>query len=604
MAIIPAAVLSVLLIITLQSDLEQKGYDFAQFQANLLADKISSELDTLTSNLIKVAADNDVSAAAKSSVFASNALTKIENSLLSEELDSGAIIFDREWEATEATPIEWLLVDSSYLPPADNLDANKVKEVQFQILNLPDPDFSKTELIPTIVFYVPLHLDTLIEAPASTHTGTLALLRPVSSVVKTISDNTLEASLLSLELNDISIYKSSESPSGFIRNESVRSAKGNLKLSVEVGVPFAPIKDQVKQYTVKLTIGLIAALIVISIISFLGIRKLLSPYQEVTKAVETLSLGNYQQINASPKYREPAQIIGLLNVLQQRVISDQSELERMVEKRTQQLSTANLELEQTLEEVRDLQEHLVESEKNAQLGKLVAGVAHELNTPMGNSMTAMSILSEQLTILESKYSAATLTSDEMKMHLEACIEAIPLIESNLQRSASLVRTFKEVSVENVTGNKREFVVGDYLSEVFGTLSSEIDKYKVSFEINGDQDLAIYTDAGALGRVISQLILNSLSHGFSPESEHHIVLNYQKSGSDLVINFVDDGRGTDEETLTRIFDPFYTTERHSGHIGLGLHIVYNVVCQKLSGSIRATRSTETSGLMFQITIPIS
>lgn len=605
MAIIPSAVLSVLLIFTLQHNLEEKGYDFAQFQANTLADRISSELDTLASNLMKVAADSDVSSAARSSVFANNALTKIENSLLDNGLDSGAIIFDQSWEATEATPIEWLLVDQELFNPQGGVKSHVTDEIQFQLVELPSPDESVRSLTPTLVFYMPLHQDTLKEAPASTHTGTLAVLRPISSIVKTISDNPLQASLLSLVLNDISIYQSNYNPSsGFIRNKSTRLVKGNLTLTVEMGVPSEPIQNQVTQYTVKLILGLVAALIVISFVSFWGIWKLLSPYQDVTKAVETLSRGNYYQIAFRPRFKEPAQIIELLNVLQRRVIKDQAELEDMVDQRTQQLSSANLELENTLREVRNLQEHLVESEKNAQLGKLVAGVAHELNTPIGTCLTGISVLSEHLTNLEQKFESGELTRDEMKQHMQACIEAAPLIESNLQRSASLVKTFREVSAEHVSGNRREFVVGTYLDEVISTLSSEMEKYQVSFQILGDEALTIHSDAGALGHVITQLVLNSLKHGFSKAAEHHITLSYQKLGNNLELIFMDDGRGADEKTLSRIFDPFYTTERYSGHIGLGLHIVYNIVCQKLHGNIKVQRAQETAGLQFTITFPLT
>ncbi|MDG3086532.1 HAMP domain-containing sensor histidine kinase [Vibrio hannami] len=604
MAIIPAAIISTLLIATLQNDLEQKGYELSQFQANLLADRVSSELETLTARLSEVAADSDVSAAARSSVFSDDALMKIESALLDTDLDSGAIIFDKNRQLTEATPVEWLLLDEEFFHATDIPNASESNDIRFELLSLPNPSKESEQLEPTLVFYIPLHLQTLIEAPASTNTGTLALLRPVSSIVNAISDNAIEASLLSLTLNDINIYRSSALPSGFIRNESTRTINEKLKISVEMGVPFAPIKNQIEQYTVRLIYGLIAALIVISVISFIGIWRLLAPYREVTETVEKLSQGNYQQIDIKPVFQEPAQIIDLLNVLQRRVIRDQSELEHLVEERTKQLLSANMELENTLEEVRNLQEHLVESEKNAQLGKLVAGVAHEINTPLGNCMTAMSVLSEHITDLESKFGSGKLTSDEMKLHLEACTTAIPLIENNLQRSATLVRTFKEVSVENVCGNKREIFVKQYLEEVITTLHSEIVKYQVSFEINGDETLIINTDASAIGRVFSQLILNSLKHGFTAQDKHHITINYRKIGTQLELSYMDDGKGADDEALENMFNPFYTTGRHSGHTGLGLHIVYNIVCQKLNGSIKVTRVGETKGLLFNVIFPVN
>lgn len=263
---------------------------------------------------------------------------------------------------------------------------------------------------------------------------------------------------------------------------------------------------------------------------------------------------------------------------------------------------ANEELRRAMEQLQETQAHLVQTEKLASLGSLVAGVAHEINTPVGVGVTAITHLIDSTQALRDEFSSGTLKRSSLDAFLTVTEESTRIILSNLNRALELVQSFKQVAVDQSSSERREFFVRDYLEEVLLSLGPELKKAGHLVEIKCDQKLRIDSYPGALARILTNLLMNSIAHAYDPGSVGHIVVSARAEGELLVLQYTDDGKGISKEHLMRIFDPFFTTQPGRGGSGLGLHIVYNLVTQSLNGRIQA-RSEPGSGVQFTIRFPM-
>jgi signal transduction histidine kinase len=261
-------------------------------------------------------------------------------------------------------------------------------------------------------------------------------------------------------------------------------------------------------------------------------------------------------------------------------------LEQQVENRTRRLSQAFQSLQQSMEELRSTQQQLVTSEKMAQLGGLIAGVAHELNTPLGTALTAHSFLKEQLQQAQS--------DDDMH-------EALALLENNLQRAIAIVNTFKRLAVQPQQEARRRFRLSELGPELFDLVAD----YGVADRLQLDVQLAdvwLNTYQSSFITVVRSILANSIEHGYPEGGPMQISITARCDEEDwLTLEFIDDGIGMSEEIRAHAFDPFYTTRRSQGSTGLGLHLVYNLVSQILAGQIRAENSTRGAHLV--LTIPV-
>jgi DNA-binding LacI/PurR family transcriptional regulator/signal transduction histidine kinase len=267
------------------------------------------------------------------------------------------------------------------------------------------------------------------------------------------------------------------------------------------------------------------------------------------------------------------------------------------------LETANLELKNTLERLRTTQKRLVESEKMAALGDLVAGIAHEINTPIGIGVTAASHLEEFTKELETMYHDDRLKKTDLEKFIMNTTESTKMILYNLQRAYELIRSFKQIAVDQSSEEKRKFKIRDYLSEIILTLRPQLKKTNHAIEINCPQDLTIESYPGAFSQIVTNLVLNSLVHGFESVNDGTIILAVDLNDGELLFTYSDNGKGIDEKDFEKIFTPFYTTKRGQGGTGLGLNLVYNIVTQRLKGTITFTSQTG-KGTSFFITIPIN
>jgi len=278
------------------------------------------------------------------------------------------------------------------------------------------------------------------------------------------------------------------------------------------------------------------------------------------------------------------------------------DLEAKVGKRTDALKESNQELLSTLEKLHQFQGQLVESEKMASLGDMVAGLAHEVNTPIGLGITASTLLSDRLKAIRIAFDDKTLKSSELKKFIYDSDENISLIYRNLKRAADLISSFKKVAVDQSTEDIRSFNVKELLNEVIITLGPKISNTPYKIEILCPDDLTVNSKPGPINQILINLIINSIIHGFENKDSGTITISIMSLSHQLHIQFEDDGRGIDKSVINKIFEPFTTTKRGKGGSGLGLHLVYNLVTQALGGNISLDKST--IGVNFNIYLPIT
>lgn len=281
-----------------------------------------------------------------------------------------------------------------------------------------------------------------------------------------------------------------------------------------------------------------------------------------------------------------------------------TELERQVSERTDALKVANRELIKALETVHQYQQELVEAQKMSSLGDMVAGVAHEINTPVGLVITSTSILQDALAIMQGKFDEKKVTSSDFQRFLGSCQENLTLIERNIQRTADLVSRFQQLAMDQFADDSRDFDMANFCDDVVAALHNrfpQLQQYKLALQC--PHPLPVHGRPGPLNQVFIQLVQNSLQHAFEDREKGHIDIAIQLDSDSgvLRIDYRDDGVGMADEVLRKAFEPFTTTKRGSGAAGLGLHFVYNLVRQALKGTIEIA-SQPNQGTTVKIELP--
>ena len=283
-------------------------------------------------------------------------------------------------------------------------------------------------------------------------------------------------------------------------------------------------------------------------------------------------------------------IYTLIDITRQREVEQEvrdinQQLERRVLARTEKLEVANRDLNAALASLQTMQSELVRSEKMAALGSLVAGVAHELNTPIGNCVTVGSTLREQAEQLNLSFEKGQMRRSMMQTFVENFMWGTEILMSSLTKANELIGSFKRVAVDQSSDQRREFDLKTTLQEVCLTLEP---MYKnTPFDLSSELAPGIHMDSypGALGQLVTNLVSNAMRHGFEGRSRGRMHLHTAMSGKENVTLYLsDDGQGMNEDTRKRMFDPFFTTKLGQGGSGLGMHIVYNIVHEVLGGTI--------------------
>jgi len=368
-------------------------------------------------------------------------------------------------------------------------------------------------------------------------------------------------------------------------------------------------------FTTALIIGCCIFLSMLFIIRLL--RKVTQPLKSITRTVQHIYQSKeYNTRCEAEPYKEVDILAKNLNILltrtevkfnklkakEKETLLINQALKDKVNLRSDALKESNQELLTTLEKLHQFQGQLVESEKMASLGDMVAGVAHEVNTPIGLGVTASTLLLDRINELKDAFENKTLKSSQLKKFLSEGQENVSIIYRNLNRAADLISSFKKVAVDQSSEDNRKFNVKQLISEVLLTLAPQLKKQPITIEVHCPENLLVTSKPGPINQILINLILNSLLHAFDGKGDGIITVSIMNLSGQLNITYSDNGNGVDPSIKNKIFDPFITTKRGSGGSGLGLHLVYNLVTQALGGHIHL-ESEVNQGVVFEINFPV-
>jgi signal transduction histidine kinase len=331
-------------------------------------------------------------------------------------------------------------------------------------------------------------------------------------------------------------------------------------------------------------------------------REVRSP---VAEDMELIGIATYIAGIAIERTRRERELILHRDNLEELVAQRTSQLisaNTHVEAINRSLTNANQELASALNNLNLTQEELVRRDKLAALGALVAGVAHELNTPIGNCLLAASTMAEKTELFAQVY-ATGIKRSQLESYIEDAVTSSDVLVRNLKRAADLVTSFKQVAVDQTSSQRRLFSVEDYFNDILFTLQPSIKRSAITVTSRIQPGLTMDSYPGPLAQVMTNLINNALLHGFEDRPSGAIVISAHEANPgwlELIVN--DDGNGISAENQPRIYTPFFTTKRNVGGTGLGLHITHNIVTGLLGGRIRF-QSELGVGTTFYISIPL-
>ncbi|ASP48480.1 sensor histidine kinase [Cognaticolwellia beringensis] len=319
--------------------------------------------------------------------------------------------------------------------------------------------------------------------------------------------------------------------------------------------------------------------------------------------------------NRSQKTDELDELVSAINIMRLTLKNDiikledaenalinlNGDLEIKVYERTSKLAESNQQLQHSLNELTLAKDQLVQSEKMASLGQLVAGVAHEVNTPLGICITSLSALKEKIAELNHSLIEKTLTKRQLTSILTLFVEYEQIIERSLNKAVDLIRGFKSVAVEHHTDPKININLAQHVNDVVNTVKTLFKQKNYTINIQVDKALNLVTFPSAWNQILTNFLTNSHIHGFEDRMDGEISIEFQANDESLVLIYQDNGKGLDDKIKDKVYDPFVTTKRGSGGSGLGMNIVYNLVNTKLGGTIEIVASEQ--GCCFVVKVPL-
>ncbi len=268
----------------------------------------------------------------------------------------------------------------------------------------------------------------------------------------------------------------------------------------------------------------------------------------------------------------------------------------------QEIKAANACAEAALKNQRIAQDSLIQSEKLASLGTLVASVAHEINTPIGVGLTAVTALAKSTRSIQDKFAVGEMKRSDLEEFLVDAREASGLLVHNINRAAELVTSLNKVAIDSASTDRRRFNLRDHLNDVVRSLQPWLKTAALKVQVDCPEEIEVDTFPGALLQILANLTSNSLLHAYEPGESGQLTIGvYQTDDDTLMLCYADDGKGMPEAVRKKVFEPFFTTRRNTGGTGLGMHIVFNLVTQTLGGQITLT-SAPGAGTSYIIRLP--
>lgn len=346
-------------------------------------------------------------------------------------------------------------------------------------------------------------------------------------------------------------------------------------------------------------LGLVAFafLVLIIAIGIAIVSSIQTPLNELKNAMHAIVSGDYERpVRGLEARDEMGEMARSVEVFRENALA-----RRRAEN---ELRASKERAENTLADLRETQKSLIEAEKLAALGGLVAGVAHEVNNPVGISLTVASSLARRCDAFATELKDGQLRRSRLDEFIAGNREAAKQLVSNLERAGELIQSFKQVAVDRSHEERRQFDLRQSTNQIVASLRPGLKRAHLELVAELPENVILDSYPGAYGQVLTNLMLNAVNHGFADGRHGTIRIEARRSAATHVeVVFSDNGTGMSEEVQRRAFDPFFTTRRSQGGTGLGLHIVYNIVTRRLGGRIGLT-SAPGRGTTFRIALPVS
>ncbi len=366
------------------------------------------------------------------------------------------------------------------------------------------------------------------------------------------------------------------------------------ELEILVLSPVSVVVELNFQLFIQVFLVIVLCTLLVCILYYYSIARIINnPLSALMTGVENLAQGELQHVIEINSNDEMGRLAKAFNDMSEDVHQKSTLLRE---------SHAELEalLEQQSKELESTQMQLIESEKMSSLGELVAGVSHEVSTPIGICITAESFFRDEAERIHRKFNEGGMARQDFTDFMKVALENSEILSANLNRTAQLIKNFKQVAVDQCIEDLRPFAVHGYILDLLSTLKPRIKSLKHVIEVIGDEKLVLTTLPGALAQIITNLIMNSIIHGFEDIEKGCISIDIQAKGDGMLIVYKDDGKGMSEESLAKVFNPFFTTRKGKGGTGLGMNIVYKLITDSLKGDIKCT-SQLGQGVKFEIFI---
>ena len=359
--------------------------------------------------------------------------------------------------------------------------------------------------------------------------------------------------------------------------------------------PISVLKEKIIKLIIELTVLTLFAIIITALCIYILIKKTLrSPLELLLKGVESVQQGDFSHKVKLTTRNELSKLARAFNRMTKEIQSQSKELQLMNDSLEQKVK-------ERTEELKDAQQQLILAEKMASLGQLVTGVAHEINTPLGIAITSVTYNQDLHKGISEKFLNQQITTQDFDQFLSDSEESLNLTQKSLTKTKRLIDTFKKVSVDQSTDKFSCFCLRDCIDEAIELHVTALEANNILFKNNIDPALVINTYKNFLFQVISSLITNIIDHAFEEQVDKEIEISADKSATGFTIQVHDNGKGMDQETLKKLFDPFFTTRRGSENTGLGMYTSFNIVTQKLEGEIIAD-SNLGQGSTITISLP--
>lgn len=600
--VLPALVVAGLLLLQIQQNAQENVVTKLDLQLKSDADIIQSEILLVSSLLKQLALDQNNILAAENSVFSVYARNQLFAVIEAHPEIKLVQIYDTQLWPVESVPLNYEFMSLDFLfvnfPQLDNESPKahmRVFEDDTLTLLLNEHSTVPVHFNEYLAISVPLFKANESNPAQPIRTGVLFALVYLQDLLQLLDTN----STYSISLQPINAVSLEENESIIVHTTQLPVGQQSIHLGIEYSR--AQLVGPINRAYQIIWLIIMVILVTSIYISVYFSRRFTRPFENISQLIESYRQGKFESKCLELNFEEFIHMSEVLEDMASIIDKNRHELEDRVEQRTQELAEANESLKNSLETQRNMQTHLIESEKMAQLGGLVAGISHEVNTPIGIGLTAASSMRVFVNEIQQLTESGKLTRAKHENLINKCLECADIVVSNLSRSADLISNFKDVAVSQSSSEATDFNLLEFMQEIVNSLIPQTKKYQLNITLDIDENLVMRSYQGVIAQIFTNFIINSIKHGFTPDKPHNILIHAYIERNGLKLDYQDDGSGMDKEVLAKIFEPFYTTKRGQGGTGLGMHIVYNLITQKLDGRITA-QSRGGKGAKFKISLP--